>query len=121
MHLLADENVPLPVVTALREEGHNAAWIGSPEPGLDDRAVLQRAHDEERLLITFDKDFGALTFQKEGPRPAGILLFRLPPLSKNALVQFMMETIAGRSDWAGHFAVIEQDRIRMRPLPEDSS
>ena len=35
MHLLADENVPLPVVTALREEGHNVAWIGSLEPGLD--------------------------------------------------------------------------------------
>lgn len=79
------------------------------------------AQDEERLLITFDKDFGALTFQNEGPQPADILLFRLPPLAKNALVQFMVETIAERSDWAGHFAVIEQDRIRMRPLPDVSS
>jgi hypothetical protein len=32
-----------------------------------------------------------------------------------------VETIADRSDWEGHFAVIEQDRIRMRPLPESSS
>jgi len=108
MHLLADENVPLP-------------WIGSIEPGIDDRAVLQRAHDEERLLITFDKDFGTLIFQKDGSRPAGILLFRLPPLSKDELVQFMVETIADRSDWEGYFAVIEHDRIRMRPLPEPSS
>lgn len=118
MHLLADENVPLPVVTALRTEGHEIAWIGSEDPGLDDRAVLPRAHDEERLLITFDKGFGTLIFQNEGPCPAGILLFRLPPLSKDELIRFMVEAITSRSDWNGHFAVIERDRIRMRPLPE---
>ena len=117
MHLLADENVPLPVVSALRDEGHEVSWIGGVEPGIDDRTVLRRAHDEERLLITFDKDFGTLIFQKDGSRPAGILLFRLPPLSKDELVQFMVETITDRSDWMGHVAVIEHDRIRMRPLP----
>ena len=117
MHLLADENIPLPVVSALREEGHDVSWIGTVEPGIDDQAVLQRAHDEERVLVTFDKDFGTLIFQKDGSLPAGLLLFRLPPLSKDDLVQFMVETIAERSDWDGHFAVIEHDRIRMRTLP----
>jgi predicted nuclease of predicted toxin-antitoxin system len=118
MHLLADENVPLPVVMALRTEGHEVAWIGNVNPGIDDWAVLRRAHHEERLLITFDKDFGTLIFQHEGPCPAGILLFRFPPLSKDELIRFVVETIAGRSDWNGHLAVIERDRIRMRPLPE---
>ena len=89
--------------------------------GIDDREVLQRAHDDERLLITFDKDFGALTFHDDGPRPDGILLFRLPPLPKEDLVHFMVETISGRSDWSDHFAVIEQEQIRMRPLPGASS
>jgi predicted nuclease of predicted toxin-antitoxin system len=121
MHLLTGENVPLPVVSALREKGHDVSWIGAVEPGIDDRAVLRRARGEERLLIAFDKDFGTLIFQKDGSRPVGILLFRLPPLSKDELVQFMVETIADRSDWKGHFAVIEHDRIRMRPLAESSS
>lgn len=121
MHLLADENVPLPVVSALREEGHDVSWIGSAEPGIDDRAVLKRAHDEDRLLITFDKDFGTLIFQEDESRPAGILLFRLPPLSKDELVQFMVETVSDRSDWTDHFAVIEQDQIRMRPFPGAAS
>jgi len=121
MHLRADENAPPPVVAVLREKGHEVSWIGAIEPGIDDRAVLQRARDEDRVLITFDKDFGTLIFQKDGSRPAGILLFRLPPLSKDELVQFMVETIADRSDWEGHFAVIEHDRIRMRPLPGASS
>lgn len=121
MDLLADENIPLPVVSALRKEGHDVSWIGTVEPGIDDRDVLRRAHDEERLLITFDKDFGTLTFHGDGSQPKGILLFRLPPLSKEELVHFMVGTITGRSDWSGHFAVIEQKQIRMRPLPGSSS
>ena len=121
MDLLADENIPLPVVSALREEGHDVSWIGTDAPGIDDQNVLRRAHNEERLLITFDKDFGTLTFHGDSPQPQGILLFRLPPLSKEELVHFMVQTITGRSDWSGHFAVIEQKQIRMRPLPETSS
>jgi predicted nuclease of predicted toxin-antitoxin system len=105
MHLLADENIPLPVVSALREESHDVSWIGSQQPGIDDREVLQLARDEERVLITFDKDFGALIFHEDGPRPKGILLFRLPPLSKEELVHFMVEAIAGRSDHQVQFIV----------------
>jgi hypothetical protein len=29
MRLLADENVPLPVVRGLREDGHDVVWIGA--------------------------------------------------------------------------------------------
>jgi len=28
----------------------------------------------------------------------------------------MANIIQSRSDWAGHFSVVEDDRIRMRPL-----
>ncbi len=111
---------PFPLCLRSGRGGHDVSWIGTVDPGIDDRAVLQRAHDEDQVLITFDKDFGTLIFQKYEAQPAGILLFRLPPLSKDELVQFVVETIADRSDWEGHFAVIEHDQIRMRPLPEAS-
>lgn len=117
MHFLADENVPLPVVKGLREDGHDVRWIGADDPGIDDRTVIQQARDEKRVLLTFDKDFGTLTFQKRESPPVGILLFRLPPLSKDELVRFVVDTIRERDDWEGHFAVIEQRRVRMRPLP----
>jgi hypothetical protein len=29
----------------------------------------------------------------------------------------IVEIMNARGDWAGHFSVIEVDRIRMRPLP----
>jgi len=116
MRLLADENIPYPVVRRLRSEGHDACWVGDDNPGVEDRSVFKWAHSEERLLLTFDKDFGALTFRDDAARPAGILLFRLSALSKDDLVDFVVKTIQDRNDWYGHFAVIEQERIRMRPL-----
>lgn len=30
----------------------------------------------------------------------------------------VVETARERDDWRGHFAVIEQQRIRMRPFPD---
>jgi len=38
----------------------------APDPG--DRALLQRASDEGRVLINMDEDFGPLTFRHDLPR-----------------------------------------------------
>ena len=91
--------------------------VGADTPGIDDRTVLQRTEDEKRILPTFDKDFGTLVFRTSASSPVGILLFRLPPLPKDDLVQFVVETVREQDDWRGHFAVIEYGRVRMRPLP----
>lgn len=117
MRLLADENIPLPIVEKLREAGYEVRWIGEDSPGIGDRGVLEEARNDGRVLLTFDKDFGALTFHEGTLRPAGIVLFRLPPLPKDALVQFVLTTIESRNNWVGQFSVIEHHRIRMRPLP----
>jgi hypothetical protein len=37
-------------------------WIREASPGSSDSQVLARAQDENRILITFDKDFGELAF-----------------------------------------------------------
>jgi len=117
MRFLADENVPFPAVQKLRAARHDVRWVGDDDPGLGDRAVLQQAGEEERVVLTFDKDFGTLTFHESMEIATGVVLFRLPPLAKNELVHFVVDTIESRQDWKGHFTVIEQHRIRMRPLP----
>lgn len=61
MRLLADENVPGAVVNALRDAGYDIVWIVQQTPGITDSAVRDYAVQENRLLLTFDKDFGALT------------------------------------------------------------
>jgi hypothetical protein len=73
-------------------------------------AVANLSARDRRVLLTFDKDFGG----RAGlPSSCGIILFRLPmPRDGNELARRVTE----RDDWAGHFAVIEPGRIRLRPL-----
>ncbi len=54
MRFLANENVAGDAVVALREKGHDVAWIRTDAPGSKDEDVLARAMAEQRILITFD-------------------------------------------------------------------
>jgi hypothetical protein len=72
---------------------------------------------ESRILLTFDKDFGELAWRAGLPVTCGVILFRLPVPLPAEVGRTIAEIISGRDDWAGHFAVIEPGRIRMRLLP----
>jgi predicted nuclease of predicted toxin-antitoxin system len=56
MRFLANENFPLDAVEALRNVGHEVAWVRADAPGSSDPKVLQRAVTEARVLLTQDKD-----------------------------------------------------------------
>jgi predicted nuclease of predicted toxin-antitoxin system len=117
MRFLADENFPGDAVSALRQAGHEVAWICANAPGTPDRDVLRLAMREARILLTFDKDFGELALHEGLPASCGIVLFRLPMPSPSAAGRFITSILESRSDWAGNFSVIEPGRLRMRSLP----
>lgn len=117
MRLLANENFPLDAVEALRADGHDVLWIREGARGSTDEQVLARAQQEERILITFDKDFGELAFRSKLPATSGVILFRISAPSSNYVAQLAVQAIASRTDWEGHFSVIENNRIRMTALP----
>jgi predicted nuclease of predicted toxin-antitoxin system len=117
MRLCADENLPGDCVAALRAAGHDVRWIRETMPGATDDAVLACARREKRLLLTFDKDFGALVFQKNRRHPAGIVLFRLSLPSPAETAASVSRILESRQDWTGHFSVVDDTSIRMRPFP----
>lgn len=121
MRILANENFPFDAVSALRDHGHDVAWIRTDSPGSSDPEVLDRAQREERILITFDKDFGELAYRLKLPALSGIILFRISASSSNQVAQTAVAAIESRADWSGHFAVVEDSRIRMTPLPKHQS
>ena len=51
MRLLADENVPLPSIFALRTAGMDVAAATEDAAGASDREVLARAQRENRLSL----------------------------------------------------------------------
>jgi hypothetical protein len=50
------------------------------------------------------------------PPTCGVILLRLPMPPPGEAGGPLASLILARADWAGHFAVIEPDRIRFRPL-----
>jgi predicted nuclease of predicted toxin-antitoxin system len=117
MRFLANENFPSDAVEALRADGHDVLWIRIAAPGINDLQVLEWAQREDRILLTLDKDFGELAFRLGLPASAGIILFRIAAPSSAYIAQLATGALNSRNDWAGHFSVIEDRRIRMTPLP----
>jgi predicted nuclease of predicted toxin-antitoxin system len=104
-------------VDALAAAGHDVVWIRTASPGLADPDVLARAVAEDRVLVTFDKDFGELAYHYGLPASCGVILFRLSLADPASAATLIVRTRASRADWAGHFSVVNDRRIRMRPLP----
>lgn len=120
MRILANENFPGDAVAAFRLRGHDVVWVREDAPGSRDWEILEWARTEDRILITFDKDFGELAFQGRLPASSGIVLFRISAPSAAHVGRVAVAALESRTDWAGHFAVIEDGRIRMTPLPPTS-
>ena len=117
MKLFANENFPGLAVEAMRDAGHDVLWARTDTPGATDDEILQRAQDEERLILTFDKDFGELAFRSGMPATCGIILFRFKLQSPELARDRVVATLSEREDWTGHLFVAEEFRIRSRPLP----
>ena len=117
MRILADENVSGDVVVMLRERGHDVLWVRTDAPGSPDGEILEIAQAQGRLLITFDKDFGELAFRWGLPSSSGIILVRIRVTSPSRVVSIILSALESRDNWTGHFSVVEDDRIRMVPLP----
>ncbi len=120
MRILADENFPGDIIETLRIQGYDVLWIRTDAPGISDRAILAFAQIEQRVIVTFDKDFGELAFHLGLPATCGIILFRLPPFSPARLTEIVLGVLGSRNDWQGFFTVVEPERIRMRPLLNNS-
>src|SRR3990172_9063501 len=112
MRFLANENFPGDAVAALQGAGHDIVWVRTAAPGSKDEDVLAWAVREGRIILTFDKDFGELAWRLGLPASSGIVLFRLPMPAAVGAGTVLAARIAERTDWAGHFAVIEPERIR---------
>lgn len=109
--------MPGDAVAALRAAGADVAWVRQEAPGMHDPDVLAWAVREQRILLTFDRDFGELAFASRLPASCGIILFRIPmPRSQQAGAR-IAAIVTSRADWAGCFSVVEPGRVRMRDLP----
>lgn len=117
MRLLLDENVPMASVRALRAAGHDVYSASEVAIGAPDEELLARAHVDQRLLITFDRDFGDLAVRHHHGASGGIVLLRFVPRNSDEVALLLCELLA-RTDveWSGRMSIVDRRHIRQRPL-----
>ena len=113
---LFNENVPTIAVEAARLAGFDVVSISEICPGADDRAVLARSVAEDRVLVTFDKDFGELGFREGARATAGIILLRPRLTSPDYIAGFVLDVLGQTIEWNGHFSVARESQVRVVPL-----
>ena len=113
MKYLADENVPLIAVRRVRDAGLDITSASEISPGSPDVDLLVRATSEDRIVVTFDKDFAELVFRARQPAPAGVILMRDRPASPHAFAALLLDLLLSDRAWYGHFSVVTATRIRM--------
>lgn len=116
MRLLADENFPRPTVEALRQDGHDVIWVRTDCPASKDTALLDRAEEEGRLVLTLDRDFWQLTIQRRIPLcRGGVILFRVHPPLPEAVTPLVRRALRVKREWAGHLSIITREGVQMIP------
>jgi len=118
MRFLLDQDVYAATAAFLKAAGHDVVTVS--EIGLAqaaDEEILDRAHASDRILVTRDRDFGALVFL--GQRRAGVVYLRLTPSTLRSAHEELARTLRQHpeTELQRALATIEPGRHRFRRLP----
>jgi predicted nuclease of predicted toxin-antitoxin system len=115
MRFLADENFPFPALAALRNRGYDVSSVAEQQPGSSEERVAAICDIEERILLTFDKDFGDLIFRRGLSSGSSVVLLRIVP-EPDLVADVIHSLVETGILTAGVFCVAARDRVRVRPL-----
>ena len=115
MKILANENIPLNSVQYLKSKGYDIKSIGLDNPSISDNEVIEIAIKEDRLIITFDRDYGELIY-KYGYKPkAGVIYLRFKEFSPVFPGQLIHDILQLRElNFNNKLTVIDENGIRQR-------
>ena len=113
---LIDECADAEFAETLRQSGHDVVYMADVAPRSTDKEVIERAHGEQRLLLTEDKDFGDLVFRQALP-VSGIVLVRIDSKRRHLKTPRLTAALNQFGDkLVGNYTVVEEARFRSRPL-----
>jgi predicted nuclease of predicted toxin-antitoxin system len=119
MKLLLDQGLPRSAAALLHEAGIDAIHVADIGfSAADDTDILQRAQEDERVVVTLDADFHALLALTEATSPS-VIRIRIERLRAQALTNLLL-TVIGECEEdleLGAVVTVEPSRIRVRRLP----
>src|SRR3990167_4289474 len=113
MNFLTDENVPTSVVIALKKSGYNVKDVKENNLcGTSDTALMKIAYDENRIIITHDKDFGNI-LQLSKHLHKGVILLRFRDQRPNQIVTTLLQVLALniKKKFENNITIISEARV----------
>ncbi|NJL02034.1 MAG: DUF5615 family PIN-like protein [Spirulinaceae cyanobacterium RM2_2_10] len=119
MKLLLDQGLPLSAAALLCDLEIDTIHVGEIAMSeAEDAEIIQRAREEERVVVTLDADFHALLALQDALTPS-VIRIRIERLRAQALAELLQIVIAecevGLEEGAA--VTVEPSRIRIRRLP----
>lgn len=117
MRFLFDEDVYASTIRLISEWGHEAVMAATVVgASLDDESLLRLAHEQQLILVTRDRDFGALVFLSG--LATGVIYLRMLPSTQQATHQQLQDVLETYSEETlqNAFVVVEPGRHRFRNL-----
>ena len=120
MKFLLDHDVWAATTRLLRELGHDVVIVSAI--GLaqaNDSDLLKTAHEQNRIFMTRDRDYGNLVFAKDFE--AGIIYLRILPSTQNSVHAELARMLKEHSEdeLKRAFVVVEPGRHRFRKLHQE--
>ena len=114
MKFLVDVGVGKGVETWLKKTGYDVLPMREVNCRAQDIEILHLAVEDQRMIVTMDKDFGELVFNSGLPH-AGVLLLRLESATGEQKSEIVEKIIGGYSDqMAGNFCVYQDGKLRIK-------
>jgi len=111
---LVDECTGIGVSRKLRQMGFDAVSVIEIMKGASNTEVMQKAVDEERIVVTNDKYFGRLAGFYKLP---GMILLRLKDESIENKVKMVSFVVTCHGDAVlGNVMIVSERKIRVRPI-----
>lgn len=115
MKILANENFPKTSVLFLQSIGYDIKSIGIDVAGISDYEVMKIAIAENRLIVTFDSDYGELIFKHGYKPPAGVIYLRIMEYSPEYPGEMIHDILSTtKLDFSHKLTVIDKNGIRQR-------
>jgi predicted nuclease of predicted toxin-antitoxin system len=119
MRILADVHIAPRTVQFLRSLGHDVERVGEALPGdASDRAIITRAQQQQRAILTQDLDFSAMIALGGAASPSLISL-RLSSSRVEQVNEVLSRVLPSLEAHvlAGSIVTVENHRVRRRTLP----
>jgi len=111
MRFLIDECTGKKFAELMEEEGYDVLFVGDVMHSASDEEIIRESEENDRILITDDKDFGELVFRLRRPTK-GVILLRMginPEKRLEALIKLLKNY-----DIKEKFIVLKENSVRIR-------